>query len=264
MANFWRFVMAVGRHWKELAGGATVIILIGTAEALSEWDFPSFWYAVLLIALFFYASFLAWKDEQDKVVALEQKQSDQYPKLQVEIHQITVGSIEATLQIGGPLKPLTYAAPLVSVLNLGAPTVLNWFHLAVQRVDGTVAIGQPTTPPTELVLSDGAGHNAIIPFGESLQEQAWNQIQRGGMAKGRLFFIFDGHSISAISGLGVTFKLSLRDAWYPATPEYVATVEWKPSEKPYTLAGKGAKAHMLPADDNPTPPQSKNGQEKPS
>jgi hypothetical protein len=143
MADFWRFVMAVGRHWLVLlGGGAAIIVILGVVERLTGTNLTARWYAALLVALFFYAAFLAWRDEQRRAVVLERQVDDEYPKWEVSIQQITIGTLQGKVDPGAEMQLLAYVAPVVSVLNLGASSVMKGVSLVVKHPSGGIHRGR--------------------------------------------------------------------------------------------------------------------------
>jgi hypothetical protein len=133
MADVWRFVMAVGNHWIVLVGGTTIIILLGVAERLIRKEISPRLYASLLVGLFFCATFLAWKEEHDKVSSTK--------NFDIGIQRVSIGEWAESAQ--GDLGPATSVTVMIGVVNRGPASILRYWSISVK----------PPTRESEIPLS---------------------------------------------------------------------------------------------------------------
>jgi hypothetical protein len=198
------------------------------------------------VLLIFVAQYDAWSKERDSVEKLRVEFDTTLPKFEVAIEQMTTGSMQGSLD-GKTFAPWTFAAPLIRILNLGAQSVVQDQFFKIIRPDGSVIQGKGATPPTEIAMTDASGNTMLVPFGESSQDFNIKPIQRGAISRGRSFLLYEGLTQAEIGGPGFKYEVTIRDAWYPKTPEYVASIEWKTADpKLFTFPGMGVKAKMVP------------------
>lgn len=102
---------------------------------------------------------------------------------------------------------------VVSIRNVGAPSVAERFLLFVHFPSGSVAKGIGTTIPTEQVLNYSDGRLEVVWGSDDLSNRAMNPIPRGGAIRGRLLFLLPGYTDTQLMIPGVRFELRMLDGW---------------------------------------------------
>lgn len=174
-----------------------------------------------------------------------------FPKFEVSIRQLTVGTLAMSFDSGKTLSDMAYAAPVVQILNTGQPSVVRGLRFVVKDGERIIKEGLLATPPETLTVTDASGRSMVIPFGEPLHETATlRAIEKGSVAIGRLFFVFRDTALPTINHAGLSYEIAIRDAWYPSTPEHTDTIQWQVADEIIKAPpGQGIKAKMLPPED---------------
>jgi hypothetical protein len=251
--RFWEYVVTVARWYKGHISGwllAVIAIALNIAAAIYA-DDPSKaadiirWSARITIAaavyVFLVAQYDAWKEQRDKI---EELRSD-LPRFEIAIEQMSTGNIQGAVGTEN-LANLTYAAPLIRILNLGSQSVITWIWFSVFRPDGSVIEGKSLTPPPALVQTNAHGKSLEIPFGEWLLDYNIKPIQKGTIARGRLFVYYPDLTQGMIGGPGFKYEIRIRDAWYPQTREYTASMDWRTADSMLTtFPGMGIQSRRI-------------------
>jgi hypothetical protein len=251
MRSFLLWGWAVIRHWIAILGGGSVSValLVWANYGPSTNRLPEMMWWTGIACGFIVACYLAWRDEMTAVERLKTQLDERFPRFVVGIQQMSYGRTQGSLD-GVSETLITYMAPIVSILNLGAPSVVKSLQCIVRHPDGTESAGQQMLPPDVLPPAVGQPQQPI-PFGSPLIDRVVaSPIERGAVVVGRVFFVFLDMTPEMISGPGTVYEIRVHDAWFPETKEHSVTVPWtaaKPSKLMTTFVGSGVKTPTLPA-----------------
>ena len=129
------------------------------------------------------------------------------PNLQTQIE----GVVFTDLTQNGDTKLLV--VPVVSIGNTGEASIADRFDFAIHLPDGNTVHGDRQALPErfEIPFPDGS---AFVVFGEdSLDRRAVRPIQHGGMARGRLAYLFSSLRSAQLQTEGVLCQLTMMDGW---------------------------------------------------
>jgi hypothetical protein len=208
MADVWRFVMAVASHWILLVGGAAVIVLIGVAERLIKKELSPRLYIGLLIGLFFSASFLAWKDEHDKVATRR--------NFVIGFNQIAVGYLsggENGKQVG--IRTVTVH---LGVVNRGPASILRDWKMFVKPPNTATRTPLPILdfPPQEQMTFSGVPplSSTTLVGSEAIWRKTLDQrIETGAWTSGFLIGATNAFTMEQLSVENVEVIVECEDAF---------------------------------------------------
>jgi hypothetical protein len=196
-----------GREFWLLAVEALVVTgLLGWA--LSAMNLPpvkkrSFWLSVSLLVL---------------LVLLQAHQISTPARARPNLEAQIAGAVYSDLkQTGGPQL---LVVPTVTIRNTGEPSVVERFDLSIHLPNGTTIHGDRQGIPERLEIPFADG-SALVVFGDdSLERRTSHPIPRGGIASGRLAYVFPSLRSDELGTEGAFCQLTMIDEWgYPyATP----------------------------------------------
>ena len=121
---------------------------------------------------------------------------------------------------------------IVSIRNMGAPSIVTHWELAIERPGHKPLEVKPTHPPETLTLHHNDGSSIKLKSGEAIYDKTVRHpIATGGNQQGFLFFIIRDIKREELFQKGVVLKLLYRDAWgRPFSLAFEPTGELKPIE----------------------------------
>jgi hypothetical protein len=196
MKDLFDWLGAILSRWQNWASGGgfggAALILVNLYERLKGWSMPRFWYALIFVVFFVLgASFMVWKDqrrmwleEHKRAEALDKKlDSLSTPRLSGSIEQVIFGYDHEVKR--------TIALMMVSVKNLGAPSIAQGFHLSLVLPDKTHREYMPFFIPEGYKLTDtGPPTERVLTFKRSmaLEDRTSLPIQSGALVRGWVKF----------------------------------------------------------------------------
>jgi hypothetical protein len=105
------------------------------------------------------------------------------------------------------------AVPAVTITNAGEPATAGRFELALHLPDGTIVRGERLAIPDRLELPFPDRSLLVVPGTDSLEQWSVLPIQRGGVAIGRLAYVFPSLTTADLKTGGVFCQLRLMDGW---------------------------------------------------
>jgi hypothetical protein len=138
------WISALRDYWAIIVGGGgglvgLLFIIISLAERFWGWTMPKLWYSIFFIfGAILIASFLAWRDEHRKVIALSAM-----PKIEGEVYIFAVAS-------AGQRDENSLVTLMVRLRNTGSSTSIYNIKFMV-IYEGKEFIAQYLPPPRETV-----------------------------------------------------------------------------------------------------------------
>jgi len=211
-----RCTSAVLKNWLELAGGGLIAVVgwwiwpfICKQLGRPEWvdAVPSSLIWGLIVVALLLAFFKAWRSEYRKAQAAEARLKElSLPALKAQILQVAISD-----QVQGNEDQAVWFILLVSVSNVGAPSICKHYGLEVTTLDGnafhpaSVFLARDTNlraQDTEIRLSK----EDYLP-----QKTATNPIVNGAEEHGFVAFRLSTVAKSVVCQTGTTLSLSCED-----------------------------------------------------
>ena len=164
-----------------------------------------FWRCMWLAFIFSAAA--TWYLEHGKVREMEmriQRMEADVPDLRGWIDGVVTGEQRRD---SGDLVPV--AVLIVSIKNLKAPSIAQGYACTARRPNGESFEGQPQTVPADMKLQGDWGIKDFANTAPLYDKTAETPIERGGMRRGVLVFIFPG--AKSRFGVGSTFEITFED-----------------------------------------------------
>jgi len=184
------YFLALADHTFTLLAGCGATVILGLLQKyVFKTPLSLKWEMTILLAFVFFAGFQAWRDEHQKAAQTETKLNDlTKPQLVCKLGTLTFGK-------GDPKDNDVVAVVTGTIANIGGPTVLDYWTLALRLEDGSVVRAEPIIPMGRggrLTLSGGPlGFDAADFWADQARSAP---IARGGAASGWLYFVFRGDS----------------------------------------------------------------------
>lgn len=189
MRDLLEFGQAVFSHWVALMSGA-ISLAITFIEKVKSNTIALRTLYVISIACIFTAFFFSWKDEKDRF----------YPGLRIHIDQTNIA----------PAPPSsTLLTLVVSVKNVGDPSVLEDCSSTVTFADGSQIIGRRLVVPEPLTLEGHEGKQVFLP-GSALYDRMATPLAKGGKTMGISMFTLPNISSESLRE-GTKVHLSCKD-----------------------------------------------------
>lgn len=109
--------------------------------------------------------------------------------------------------------PFAYIALVGVVRNLGEPSAVFGYGLALTMPNGAVISGNRQTIPTAGFPLRGSGLVEWICGDDALDRLTTTPVPRGGVAQGRLLYFFEGLSQAALRTGDIKMALTIWDVW---------------------------------------------------
>lgn len=140
------------------------------------------------------------------------------PNLSATIDRVNSGIVDTNE------GPTTYLTIIASIRNTGAPSIAEKFTLTVHPPKGGLIKGILQLYPDNFVLKYLSGKTETLYGMDALDYKAAQPIPRGGMVRGRLFYLFPKFPLQSIEVPGVKLELSFTDVhgkqYAAITPEF--------------------------------------------
>jgi hypothetical protein len=216
------YLAAVWEHWKLLAGGCALIVLLGLWERHKEKTLDWKLYLILLGLLFVWACFLAWRDERND----RRKANETNTELVKRLDSLSSPDFHGTIQEVNwhpipkgivPRKENGIALLLtIEVRNLGAESIVDGYAVTVS-ISGHRTLGILQMIPQTLTASGETGTK--VYYGKDAMYNKTTRILHNDKAVGTLWAWFVGATESSLDPLSVevSFK-DINGKLYTAVP----------------------------------------------
>lgn len=215
MSDFVTWICAIFGRWQVSASGGgiggAVIIILYILERLVGWTMPKIWYFLIFVVLFILsASFFVWKDEHQKVIAL-----DQQLKIEKD-HSKPNFNAEAGVTYVSPAggkNESSIVLVLGIITNTGAPSIASHFQVSV-KVKDTTTMGQFFPYGEKIVVPASKTSPAItLHRDDNLVKKSMLQpIPTGGAVQGYCIVFVPNVKTEDILTVGSIITLSFNDA----------------------------------------------------
>ncbi len=208
MNDFYLWLTLIFGHWQNWligagAGGVVVFILF-KLELMQGHYIPKFWYAVMFIFVFLFASsFRVWKYEHDAYMDAKQDLAIAQDRNTVKLTGKITKAIISPLDISGNWYVLFF----VSIRNEGADTVVKDYQ-AKASIDGQIIDLQFVPIPDISANGLITGGRAYYPM-HSIYIATQNSLKKGDEKNGVILFGFKGKT--EFQGLNPKWILSFSD-----------------------------------------------------
>lgn len=178
--DIWQFIAAISGQWVALM---SAIVSLGVAVWLRlkhKPDISDAPFRIIGAVCVLLACFLAWRGEHTARVKAE----SQKPNL--------VGVIDQKVAGFSPELNSTQVFLIVSVINLGTPSIAQGWHLTVECRGHTLGPFVPWFIPEGLRVNRDSGASVIFRRADALYDKVMVPIPQGGLVRGWIRFVVPG------------------------------------------------------------------------
>lgn len=213
MVEFTEFVGAVMRQWIVLWSGPLVSMTIAMWQWASKKEIVPKWLlwglAIISVLLAF---FFAWQEKRTEAVNLNKELQDTRIALDALKKPLLVGQINQTVTGDAPELKASQIFILMSVKNIGAPSIVEGWGLNIKSESLSLQAVHPTEIREGLALRDPDGKPlAVFHKTDAIYEKTVKPIERGGMVRGWLLFTLEGIASREIRKPGTTITVFFQD-----------------------------------------------------
>jgi hypothetical protein len=206
------FAWAVINNWAGYSTGGLIVALVALWHTLKEVPVSRPLGIGLSIVFMLMASFKAWQDQHNAAIEAKRK-LEELTKPNFKISQGNTIISDARIVYGGNEEKATTMFIPLSVMNQGAPSVINGWKLFCKLKDGTELEGVAYLPAqAQLSFKGPKGEPILIPTASSLFKKGIeNPIPTGGQTSGFMMFRFPGDLSAKMTESGTVFTLRIFD-----------------------------------------------------
>lgn len=239
--NVWEWVNAVIHNWHGYVSGGALAFGLELVKKFREWEPSKKVFAGIVAFGLFASCFSAWQEKSEEVektkreVTALNKQLEQLsqPKFEIEVASAAIG--EGYEVEHGQRENFADLYVQVSVLNHGAPSVINGCKVILHLLDGSELESIPFEPRKASIHVQGPRGLDLLPTSPSLLK-VWSNtpIPTGGRGIGYVLFKFPSGTKKRFEGPGGKFIIKIRDvngniytsetAWTGSHPKEVTSL----------------------------------------